>query len=276
MPMARKRHSRIDFRTKYFMDRYLTGLVLHGDFDSLPIGGKGQSEFRRLLRDTELKLLAVKYHIDNMDRLEKRFHKEDLEELRSDPDLEEAKTSSISVPIDYEFESVLLQSRACLETFCNAVATRCGERRYSPKNLMGTVKKRIPSLERKGDHFGPVLLASIRRHYFPLYIHLSQEGYTSLRDWIAHYGVVKLGPFKTDFRKGDGVSTGPSIRIFEGLDTAASTFSKVLLHATEWLTKDSFGIMMGASPPTDSQLLIKQSDLSRLGWYSAESAYDPT
>jgi hypothetical protein len=161
---------------------------------------------------------------------------------------------------------------ACLEVFCRAVALRCGEERYAPKNLRKKVGERVLSLERKGDMFASELLKSIRRHYFPFFIHLSQERYLPIRDWITHYGVATLGPYTTKVKNGIGTSAGPNV--FESPMTA-STFSKLLLHSTEWLTKDSFRIMLGVPPPTEDQFLVKRSDLSRLGVYSLEASWDP-
>lgn len=253
------------------MDPYLSGVLLKHDFKSLTIDGKRRSEFTRAIRNVEIKLLALKYHIDNMDRLEKIFHKEDLEAFPEDS--VEGKFESISVPLDFEFEAAIFQSRACLEVLCNAIGLRCGDSRYSPKSLVKKLEERKKSLERKGDNFVASLLKCIQRHYFPFFIHLDQEGYVPIRDRIAHYGPAKLGPFTTSISKnGKAVSSGP--QVFGNYPVAASAFCKQLLHSTEWLAKDSISIMLGIAPPTEEQFLIKAEDLTRYGIYSFESAWD--
>lgn len=247
-------------------------LLTSVDWKGLPIRADKQAKLARCVKNIETKFLATKYHIDNMDRLEERFRKEDEARSREDAEdpegLVEVEYETISRPIDFEFEAVLFQSRAALEIFSNAVALRCNEERYEPKKLAKNVKSRASSLERKGESFAPKLLECLKRHYFPFYVHTEEESGMSWRDWAAHYGTMPLGPHVTKVVEGKATSHGPTV--YGDFPIVASTFAKMLLFSTEWLVKESFFVIFGGKFPNEHQFLIRRTDLTRLGIYAFE------
>ena len=247
-------------RIAYVIDKWITPLNfdLLGEKITVSIAAGHRGRMLQALRDCELKLLALKYHLDNMVRLRDKFTSEDRQIIELSKATEQ---KSISTPIDFELEAFLLQARSCLEVFCQIIASRLQLSRVKPSNV-----KRI--LAGRNENFASRVKNQIESH--PLVWRIVQgEGETTLRDWIAHYGRITLTGLHTKVDEKGITYRGPLLS--EEVPMPASMFAGAVLHDLEHVVKDSLAEMFDRPPPGEGDFLVSDKDVMQLGRAKSET-----
>src|SRR6266516_3835109 len=252
-------------RMGYVVDKWVTPLYLDLRQHKITIGiGPGHIvRMIRALRDCELKLLTLKYHLDNMVRLNNEFATEDRRILELTNATEQ---KSISIPLDFELEAFLLQARACLEVFCQVLASRFQLSRIKPSNI-----KRV--LLGRPENFAAKVSDNIVSHPFSWRV-VQGESETTLRDWAAHYGRIALTSLESKVVEKGIAYRGPSLRdevpfrrsplLSENIPIPATVFAGALMHDLEHLVKDSLGMAFDRPPPGEKEFLVSDPDVWRL------------
>lgn len=237
-------------RVAYVVDKWITGLyfdLLKREFELSP---RHRSRMLQAVRDCELKLLALKYHVDNMKRLDEEFAAEDRKIIELTGATEQ---KSISIPINFELEAFLLQARACLEIFCQVAASRCQLSRIKPKNIAKV-------LAGHQEKFGPQVANHVKSHPFVWRIlQGEEEGNMSLRDQVAHYSGLMLTGIHS-VRGDDRIKyRGPMLS--EEMAIPASVFAGILLMDLERFVKGSLAEIFDWPIPAKEQFLITEENL---------------
>ena len=231
-------------RSKYAADPFLMLLPARVNCLQLQVAPSNCDSIKQAIRDTEVKLLALKYHIDNMERFEKEFTKEDIEILGN---LQSSGFESVSRPIDFEFESFLFKARAALEILARTIALASNQSRIKPKNL-----QRV--LTASNRPFAKQVLTLITEYRIVFSVLQGEGQQLSPRDWIAHYGSLYLTPHLTRMVEGKVAMRAPSLD--EKTPVPASIVSRIILFALERLVKESFAIVFSIPKPTVRSFLV--------------------